>query len=215
MTVFNPDGGEVSEIILPDGTTASEVVAPDGSVGFDPAPDSAVWQDDFSDGNYDGWDVGTGTWDASNNYLENTSTDNNDHIARTREYAYGYWEFDHRHSPQFYGASAYFVADGSASGTNGPDNGYEIQFQNSNSNYERTLVKIVDGSRTELMSLGEYDSNFHTYRIERTDDGTFTVFVDETEVGTVTDNEIDSSTRVTLRGDSAGHTWDNFDVGTL
>ena len=40
MTIYNPDGSEVSEIVLPDGSTASEVIAPDGSVVFSAIPDS-------------------------------------------------------------------------------------------------------------------------------------------------------------------------------
>lgn len=40
MTIFTPDGTEVSEIVLPDGSTASEVVAPDGTTVFGGIPDS-------------------------------------------------------------------------------------------------------------------------------------------------------------------------------
>jgi len=37
--IFNPDGPEVSEIVLPDGATASEVIDPDGNVVFEAGPD--------------------------------------------------------------------------------------------------------------------------------------------------------------------------------
>jgi len=37
--IFNPDGSEVSEIVLPDGSTASQVIGPDGNVVFEAAPD--------------------------------------------------------------------------------------------------------------------------------------------------------------------------------
>jgi len=37
--IFNPDGSEVSEIVLPDGSTASEVIDPDGNVVFEAEPD--------------------------------------------------------------------------------------------------------------------------------------------------------------------------------
>jgi len=50
--IFNPDGSEVSEIVLPDGSTASEVIGPDGNVVFEAAPDirdSAVSRWTFDD----------------------------------------------------------------------------------------------------------------------------------------------------------------------
>jgi hypothetical protein len=37
--IFNPDGPEVSEIVLPNGSTASEVIDPDGNVVFEAGPD--------------------------------------------------------------------------------------------------------------------------------------------------------------------------------
>jgi len=37
--IFNPDGSEVSEIVLPDGSTASQVIGPDGNVVFEAGPD--------------------------------------------------------------------------------------------------------------------------------------------------------------------------------
>lgn len=43
MPIFNPNGNQVSEIVLPNGNTASEVVAPDGSVVFG-IPDSAIYR---------------------------------------------------------------------------------------------------------------------------------------------------------------------------
>jgi hypothetical protein len=41
MPINNPNGNEVSEIVLPNGNTASKVIAPDGSTVF-AAPDSVV-----------------------------------------------------------------------------------------------------------------------------------------------------------------------------
>jgi hypothetical protein len=46
MPIFNPNGNEVSEIILPDGATASEVIAPDGSTVFSGIPDSVTSRPD-------------------------------------------------------------------------------------------------------------------------------------------------------------------------
>jgi hypothetical protein len=51
--IFNPDGSEVSEIVLPDGSTASEVIGPDGNVVFEAGadiPDSGVLKYGFNEG---------------------------------------------------------------------------------------------------------------------------------------------------------------------
>jgi len=51
-SIFNPDGPEVSEIVLPNGATASEVIDPDGNVVFEAGPDipdSAVGYWSFND----------------------------------------------------------------------------------------------------------------------------------------------------------------------
>jgi len=185
------------------------------TVGGPAIPDSAVWQDDFNDGNYDDWTVLSDSWSAANNYLENDGGGSGSKIARLREYAYGYWEWDHRHDPNFYGSKTHFASDGSASDTTGPSNAYSINHKNENNNYRRTLDKLVDGTKTELLDLGTYDGNWHTYRVEREDDGTFTVFVDGEDKGSVVDTEIDPSTELVLGADDTGHDWDNFDVGTL
>jgi hypothetical protein len=42
MPIFNPNGNEVSEIVLPNGNPASEVIAPDGTQVFGAIPDSVV-----------------------------------------------------------------------------------------------------------------------------------------------------------------------------
>lgn len=77
--INNPNGNEVSEIVLPDGATASEVIAPDGSTVFGSAiPDSVVNNMDtfyaISEGSGtavgDGIDNEPATTDAS--WLNNT-----------------------------------------------------------------------------------------------------------------------------------------------
>lgn len=51
--INNPDGSEVSDVVLPDGASASEVIAPDGSVIWSAIPDAVVdnYEDD-PDGPY-------------------------------------------------------------------------------------------------------------------------------------------------------------------
>lgn len=169
-----------------------------------------AWTDDFSDGTHDGWTEQSGSWDASNNYLENTSSNNDDEISHSSSAAYGSWEFDHRHDPTFYGAQTYFITpNGFGDHTN---NSYYIRFNNSNSNYNRELKKADGGSNTTLLDLGDWDGNWHTYRIERATDDTFEVFVDGTSQGTVQDSTHTSSQDLVLRADNSGHDWDAFTV---
>jgi hypothetical protein len=57
--IYNPNGNEVSEIVLPNGNTASEVIAPDGSMvaSFGP-PDSVVSRPDDDNSNSGAYDLG-------------------------------------------------------------------------------------------------------------------------------------------------------------
>lgn len=136
-------------------------------------------------------------------------------IARDQKSAYGYWEFEHKHQPQYYGAQVYFVSAGNASNSNTPDTAYYIQLRNSNGGYNRKLNKLENGSGTELLNLGNYDGNWHTYRIERDTNDEFRVFVDGSKIGSFVDSSITESSEVVFQADNSGHRWRRFEVGNL
>lgn len=54
---------------------------------------AVLWIEDFEDGNYDGWMIEEGTFDASSRYLEATSSGWND-IFNTSRVSCGYWGYD-------------------------------------------------------------------------------------------------------------------------
>lgn len=177
---------------------------------------TTAFTDTFSDGTYtDGWSVIDGSWSASNNYLENTSSGNSEKIERDEnEFGwYGHWEMDHTHVPQFYGAQCYLFTDGIGS----TNNGAYITFQNSNSNYNRELRKIVNGTDSLIGTFGEYDGATYTYRVERDSDGSWRGYVDGTQqFSTGADSDLMSSQpQFGMKADDSGHWWDNFDVETF
>lgn len=173
------------------------------------------WVDNFDNSNLENWEKLRGDWIESNDKLVNTSGGNNEMIARDQESAYGYWEFEHKHQPQYYGAQVYFMSFGNASNSNTPDTAYYIQLRNSNAGYNRKLMRIVSGTSEELLDLGNYDGNWHTYRIERDRNNEFTVFVDGSEIGSVIDSEITESMEVVFQSDDSGHRWRSFEVSNL
>ena len=52
------------------------------------------WSDNFNDGNYDGWTVFEGSYNASSLSLNTTGTDTDNFIYHNSSAAFGFWSFD-------------------------------------------------------------------------------------------------------------------------
>lgn len=170
--------------------------------------------DRFDDGDISGWNVISGTWDGSNNYLENTSSNNNEEISRSynntgsgNNFA---WEFDHKHDPSFYGAQTFVAYVDS-------NNYVYIRHGNSNDNYTRNF-RIVENGTTQIDNdLGTYSNNWLNYVIEYDGAGNWEVYINGTLQGTSSYTPSFNFTDIRLRADNNGHKWDNFKIsdGTL
>lgn len=154
------------------------------------------WSDDFSDGNYDGWTVEEGTFNASNYILETTGDAGGivdwHKIRHSSQVAYGNWSLDMYINGSldvmFYIS---FIAD-SLFGW-GPDlfvprNGYALVFYTMGPT-EMALERWTDSDWDEIGTW--FPSAFHGWQnitITRDRSGAFTVSVNGTSRITVTDN---------------------------
>jgi hypothetical protein len=226
MPIFNPNGNEVSEIILPDGSTASEVIAPDGSTVFSAIPDSVVLLDDFADGDlttnrqtfnelaFDSaestlvdqgqggslsrpdWTVNNGNPSVSNSDL---SVGNNDRLRTPVSLSSldnVTWEMQVDSATQF---SYYSLTSTSSTYRDGDKNlqdGYYLIYEDGNG-----LVLYVDsaGSTTQLINPND-DSLPQTVRVERDDAGNWELSYDGVSKGTATDSTHTTSDRVAFSG---------------
>lgn len=171
------------------------------------------FSDDFSDGDLAPWDMNNSSaWADTGSVLEKQNSTNGDIVWHGNSPAYGAWEFDHEHGPVYYGANTHFLALDINTGSRHPNDCYFVHFSNKNNSFNRTLRKTVSGTEYELANLGNYDSNWHSYRVERGPDDTFTCYIDGSQVATVTDSSHTTSGYFQCQGDRYDHRWDNVTV---
>ncbi|MFO7676888.1 MAG: C25 family cysteine peptidase [Thermoplasmatota archaeon] len=151
--------------------------------------------DDFSDGSLDDWTIFSGSWSASNGYLEGSGS-----ISTPSEFdgypidAYGRWEYD--------------IQMNSAQ-TNQHMRLHFIQINNADTRYSSGYYIIITGRNSWWDPTGQInlwrwdngntpsnsvvscewnpDTNQHTLAIERDDNGVFRIYMDDNLVGTGTD----------------------------
>jgi hypothetical protein len=164
------------------------------NVDYVSAPDLVVF-DDFSDGTIDDWSIFSGSWSASNGYLEGSGSISID--AEFNQYpieAYGRWEYDFQmNSDQ----------------TNQHMRMHFIQINNADSRYSSGYYVIVTGRNswwdpTGQINLWRWDNgntptnsivgaewtpntNLNTLAIERDANGVFRIYLNDNLVGTGTD----------------------------
>jgi hypothetical protein len=151
-----------------------------------------VWQDDFNDGNHDGWAIYQGDMGIVDNALVATAAFWS--FARySSTVAYGYWSFDilsedapqnHTYvyviSPDTVTNYRLCIWTGSFAGwATGP--GVSLLKQSGGS-----TISIADWFTTSL-------SGWHSYNVTRDNTGEFRIYVDGTLRITVTDNDITTS----------------------
>ncbi len=159
------------------------------------APHMAVF-DDFADGDYDGWTVFDGTWDASQGYLQGHGSIsipaemNGENIG-----AYGRWEFDFQLTETSDAAGYQLMRN------------HFIQIDNPDSRYASGYYVIVTGDIPNggQINLWRWDNgdtppeatinsnwapntNVNTVAVEREENGAFSMYLNGNLLGVGTDN---------------------------
>lgn len=178
----------------------------------DPSNVPEGFTENFENSNYNNWNVKSGSWTVKsyngNNWLENTSSSNNEIIEReynTIEPSMKFrWSTNHSHGGQFYGAQAYLHY-----GDNG-DSQILLSFKNSNSNYEREFNIIENASNQIDLDLGNYNGGNHSYTVEYDGNGGWKISVDGSEIKTANYEPSFSFSKFRLKADDNGHRWTNI-----
>jgi hypothetical protein len=170
-----------------------------------------VWQDDFSDGDHNGWSIYQGDFTVSSEVLVATGAIWN-FIRRASTLAYGYWSFDVLSEPAPQNHSYVYIIS-----------------PNSTANYRLciwsgsyltwapspgvSLLKEVYGSS---VSIADWFTGslmgWHSYNVTRDSTGEFNIYVDGTLRITVTDNDITDSLYFRF-GAEQNSGIDNIEVG--
>ncbi|MFO8109770.1 MAG: S8 family serine peptidase, partial [Thermoplasmata archaeon] len=160
---------------------------------------TVVTFDDFADGNYDGWEVLNGSWDASEGYLQGYGKIATPAVMDGEDLdAYGTWEFDFQFTAmENTGNTAedhqimrfYFIIDGDPSATSG----YSMTLTGESAGgYQANLWALENGDPIGTTSLiqGMWGggTQVSTLRVERDTNNEFTVYVDGDLIGSVVDD---------------------------
>ncbi|MGB9561902.1 MAG: hypothetical protein ACPL6C_03725, partial [bacterium] len=176
--------------------------------------------DDFNDGDYTNnptWTVQYGSWSVVGGALQNAGTASYDYITTPFSQAYGIWQFRFKHS--ITGSSIsnklrfYVVMDQTDYFTH---NGYYMIINSGGGTVfgqpYAGLVRMDNGAGTFIINTDgnpvawpSADTNWHTARIERTNTGAWSIFIDGIQYGpTVVDNNYTTSNFIGLRNDANG-----------
>ncbi len=145
-----------------------------------------VWDDDFNDGDHDGWTEIIGTWDVDPDglWLENLYVDDiHQRIAHPSSQVVGTWKFDHYHADHHVNehTTVWFITNG----TDTPDENYGYGLRMRESNIY--LIKLVGAWEVSYpLSGGGYTSDepyeltWTHYEITRNSTGGFNVYINST-----------------------------------
>lgn len=159
--------------------------------------------DDFEDGDYTNnpiWTVLSGTYSASNHYLDEQSTEGR--IYTSQGNAHGRWhaKLKHKHNLVNSILRWYILYSGNPDPDNDAAKGYYLFINASGSFYFRlcrddgsTNVVIIDATP------GISDTNWHIIEVTRSQSNKFTIYLDGTVEGNVTDATYTSSQYMGLR----------------
>jgi hypothetical protein len=176
---------------------------------------TVVWQDDFDDGNYDGWSTSSQAgFSAANGYLETQIDSTWSWISRPSDVAYGSWQFDvYAVDTPANHCYVYIISSGinyrlcvwTGSWTGGitiPGPGFD-------------LLKEIDDV-TEIASYypGTPVTGWYTINFTRTEAGEFSIYIDSVLRMQVTDNDITESTTFRFAA-QGGWRIDNVVVSSL
>ncbi len=154
-----------------------------------------VWQDDFGDGNYDGWSTSSQVgFSAANGYLETLIDSTWSWISHPSDVAYGSWQFDvYAVETPANHCYVYIISSGinyrlcvwTGSWTGGitiPGPGFDL------------LKEIDEVNEITSYYPGTPVAGWYTINFTRTDAGEFTIYIDGVQRMQVTDNDITEST---------------------
>ncbi|MFW9974968.1 MAG: hypothetical protein ACFFDQ_06875 [Candidatus Thorarchaeota archaeon] len=142
---------------------------------------TVVWEDNFDDGNYSGWTVKTGDWDATDHYLEAIQTDflMECVIWRNCSQVVGTWSFDVRlgTTSEGWSTTVLFFANGTE---RGDFNGYGLRVAGTHV----YLIKQI-GSFDPVLVLGSVETDglvdrWTHFDVTRNSTGGFNVFINAT-----------------------------------
>jgi hypothetical protein len=155
---------------------------------------TVVWSDNFDDGNYDGWTMGSlswgnppSNWSAANNYLQ-IEQEAWGSISHPSNVAYGTWSFDFRANGTYLsydeGVSIAFVSNDVHNTTEVPTGndwscyGLKAYGTNEGTGFTICLLRWHDGVRYNIGYNGTPLSlaNWHHIDVSRTTDGLFKVY---------------------------------------
>ncbi|MDY6966763.1 MAG: DUF2341 domain-containing protein, partial [Halobacteriota archaeon] len=168
--------------------------------------------DDFEDGNFDGWVVENGAWSALNNYLTETEKVNGNKFIKTPSdtvSAIWNWGLKYDTLDQWQQWHLQLWQDA--------DNYYYIRMDENN-NYHESLNKVVDGTKTELMTWSwSPNTNWHDFELRRDQNGNWEFYIDGSLKNSVTDDAITNWNAIKLNnycknGASTGYSWDDIRV---
>lgn len=147
-------------------------------------------QDDFNDGNYNGWTVVSGTWAVENGVLHQNSGNNNSDIYTslslntTTSYE---WEFDMMQEETFYGKNVQIWSDSNDFGATGRVNA-NVNFTNQNHNpdyaIQLNVTPVSGGTQTQIAEIGNQGKGIMRHiRVTYDGSGFWELYVDGSFIG--------------------------------
>jgi pectate lyase len=191
---------------------------------LNPVVAAEVWSDNFDDGNYDGWTVTTGEWDATTNALETYYATTSVHMCRIwheSNVTVGTWSFDVFYPHSNPEPVILFMANGTDPvGAQEDDyQGYGLRISDDN-----IFLLIQDGDwdrGTQLLAsaeVGDWVGTWTSFDITRDSDGVIKVYVNATSNVAVADishsplTEFSYSERFVIDSHFGDTTFDNIVV---
>ena len=134
------------------------------SSGF---PGHVVYSDDFGDGDYNGWAVTAGAWDASGSVLTSTSGDTDSYIyfnVGDQVWSDYSVEFDYGGPDGSMDGDVYLRVEDTTPPGSSPQRGYRVMLRHRSYYHDLYLYRYVNGSATYLTSIS-LPSEYGTFHI--------------------------------------------------
>ena len=175
-----------------------------------------IWEDDFDDGNYDGWTIHNGTFSAANNYLLANFSEGEWHLAsHASNVAYGTWSFDilvvnneNMQTNEFSAINFICNSIDQQLWWTGSSDSYILYIHQQNIKLWRSIGAEWIEYRYVLVN---YDHWYHI-DITRDNQGQFYVFLDGSVVIWAKDNNITTSNYFTFGYSKGNYAIDNITV---
>lgn len=177
----------------------------DGGIG-------TLLQDDFNDGNYNGWTVHSGTWAVENGELHQNSANNGSEISHPVSIGPNKsveWQFDIMQEEEFFGKNVYLYHSNSSPGGS-PTDQARVFHANGNSSPQYYISLGVNGTEIARTNAGSQNT-FRNVRVTHDGSGNWELYVDGSFIGSGSETISTNSQLFYLRYDQQGR-FDNLTI---